>query len=516
MPRRFAQLSLLLLAGAAGLLSWTLTVDYFDSYDTLSNARLLVGNGYGDYVRHRGVLAGPLFAGLAGLERLWPGFPFFRTAHLLCALLTSLLVVSFYFVAKRISPRHAWAGALALALNPLVVHYGVFAKEDMPAALFTLLGFSEVLRAGVGSAPLWFAAASLMRPNLFPAIFCTLFVFRWAGSQRHGAIRRYGGWALATITAAWGVYAWAGLGGPGAFIHDLLGQWKDNHQACRPPTVGLALVGAALPLAVIAAAAVGAVRKGTETTRLAAIWAAVFVCVQVFVVSGKEARYFLPAIPALYLLAVAGFERLPKAFALVWWLALPAGLLELARFQDPGFSRAPGRAHFRTAAALSRTGSVIWVGTFYPLRPRSIAARSGRLLLDLSPMAQRSRVSSEARSARDRVSRDRASAERRCRRASRIISKPATPSCGIASRAPTQRDLPGTLSPIVIARVELHDRSQVPPGPGPFEEYAGSAEGLRSLGWRQATDVPQTLWWLQLQGVSEQPLNKSEHTPYTL
>ena len=63
MPRRLAQCLLLLLALTAAFLAWSLSVDYFDSYDILSNARRLVGNGYGDYVRHRGLMSGPLYAG---------------------------------------------------------------------------------------------------------------------------------------------------------------------------------------------------------------------------------------------------------------------------------------------------------------------------------------------------------------------------------------------------------------------------------------------------------------------
>ena len=79
---------------------------------------------------------------------------------------------------------------MALALNPLVVHYGMFAKEDVPATLFVLLGFAEVLRAGVGAAPLWFALAGGMRPNLFPAIALTLLVYRWSQRERQRSLPR--------------------------------------------------------------------------------------------------------------------------------------------------------------------------------------------------------------------------------------------------------------------------------------------------------------------------------------
>ena len=50
MPRRIAQLGILFLAAAALIFAWHLSLDYFDAFDTLANARKLVGNGYGDYV----------------------------------------------------------------------------------------------------------------------------------------------------------------------------------------------------------------------------------------------------------------------------------------------------------------------------------------------------------------------------------------------------------------------------------------------------------------------------------
>ncbi len=518
MPRRFAQWALLGLAVGACFLAWSLSVDYFDSYDILSNARRLVGNGYGEYVRGRGLLSGPLFAGFAIVERWFPSFPFFRAAHLWSLTLTLTLVLAFLTIARRISPRHAWAGALALALNPLVVHYGVFAKEDIPATLFTVLGFAEILRRGVGSAPLWFALAGLIRANLFPAIGVTVFLFRWGQKERKGAVRLYGGWVLATLSIATIVYAWAGLGSVTTFVSDLLTQWKDNQQAYQPPSVALGLIGVALPVVVIAAGAVGALRGADAPTKLATLWAAVFIGLQTFIVSGKETRYFLPALPALYLLAVAGFERLPKVIALAWWLVLPAGLLEMARFQDPIFREPKAERVSKAAASLSRTGRVVWVGPFYPLRPAQHVLHEDDDYFSLFHL-WRNGVAFHLKHEVPAIAFPQSelfNGETMPRGLGQYLETGDAILWNREPRSYATRDLPPTLAPLVIARVEIFERKDRLPSPGPYEAYSATAEGFRSLGWHNESEPPGSPWWLQLQGVSEQPLNKTEYNPYTL
>ena len=209
---------------------------------------------------------------------------------------------------------------------------------------------------------------------------------------------------------------------------------------------------------------------------------------------------------------------MPRALALAWWLVLPAGLLELARFQDPVF-REPKTAQLaRTAASLSQRAAWFGSGRSIPFGPRSICSTK-LTIISLSFHLWRNGVAFHLKHEVPVIAFPEAeeiAGERLPKGLGRYLDTGDAILWNREPRSYATRDLPATLSPIVIARVQLHDRSERLPGAGPFEEYAMTPEGLRPLGWRQETDLPGTGWWLQLQGVSEQPLNKSEYTPYTL
>ncbi len=515
MPKRIAQAVLLGLAAVAAFLAWRLSVDYFDSYDILNNARRLVGNGFGSYVQHRGLAAGPLFAPLALVERWFPSFPFFQAAHFLSAVFAGALVCAFFKLATLVSPRHAWAGTVAFALNPILVHYGIFAKEDVPAALFTTLGFAQVLKGSVGLAPLWFTLAGGLRPNLIPAIVLTLLLYR---REKRGALRLYGGWLLGTLALAWGVYAWARIGGLPEFFSNLFTQWKDNGQAWQPPSVAIVLLGAAVPVAVAVAAAIGALRLDSNGAKLAALWAAVFTLVQTVLVAGKETRYFLPALPAIYLLAVHGFERLPRWAAVAWWLAFPAGLLELARFQDPVFREPKSERLAQSASALSRTGRVVWVGPFYPVRPAQHLLHERDDYFSLFHLWRNGLSFHLKREvmALPFPEIETVGGDKLPRNLAKYLQSGDSIVWNREPKSYATRDLPESLSPLVLARVEIHARDERLPLPGPFEEYGQTMEGVKSMGWRLEGEGTGGTWWLQFQGASEQPLNKTEYTQYTL
>ena len=93
------------------------------------------------------------------------------------------------------------------------------------------------------------------------------------------------------------MYVWAGLGGLGNFFRDLSRSGKTTSRRISRRRWPSPLIGVALPVIVILAGAVGALRAKEAPARLAVLWGAVFVAIQTFAIAGKETRYFLPALP---------------------------------------------------------------------------------------------------------------------------------------------------------------------------------------------------------------------------
>lgn len=280
----------------------------------------------------------------------------------------------------------------------------------------------------------------------------------------------------------------------------------------------MAISGAIVPVAVLGLAAIGVWRNREPATRLAALWAAVFLGVQTFLVPGKEARYFLPLLPALYLLAAAGTASLPRWVALAWWLCLPAGLMEIARFQDPIFRDPRGRRLAQWADQQSRTGRVVWVGPFYPLRPVHHKLHEEDDYFAIFHLWRNSVAFHLQREvpAIAFPERQELNGEIFPKGLGRYLDSGDAILWNREPRSYATRDIPASLSPLVSARVEIHAGDESSPTPGPVEIYERTAEGLRSLGWVAEGPIPEGKWWLQLRGASEQPLNKTEYTPYTL
>jgi hypothetical protein len=148
-------------------------------------------------------------------------------------------------------------------------------------------------------------------------------------------------------------------------------------RSSTPPIAVLMALGALLCLA-----------RGRGADRLHAAWVVSYLLFVSFISSHKEARYLLPALPSLYVLAVRGAEavatwaghgagrhlpaRLPGGGVAVLFIAcgLFTAATEGRRLAQPFFRTGePAAVSHAIARLVPPPGRIAWVGNFYPLAP---------------------------------------------------------------------------------------------------------------------------------------------------
>lgn len=398
---------LLLISAAAYQIdrALVLRIDYFDAFAYLNNATRLAGYRNLSYLAHRPPLV-PLLhlpavllarqAGPAGLRLLI--FP-----HLVAVLLTALTVLAAFSIYRRsFGGGLALLGAGLLVWNRLLVRYGAHAMADIPETLLTILVFQlhgrarqsgrmrDELLCGLALACAILAKYSGML--LVPALVAIEAIDALRGSSvQPRAVAR-----LARILAAGGMLALAATGsillrvyGPGnwtGFGEQFRTLVEQNASASHPFSVWLEWIstaGSALgwPVALLVLAGlVTAVRwpRSDDVPFLA--WVLVVGGGTMAFVYRVEARYLLPAFPALIYFALRAVEAVcepdsPRRTTLAAVLAclalgLSTGVLQALADRDPVFTTDVERlAVERLQQARQPGGKLYWMGYFHTFCP---------------------------------------------------------------------------------------------------------------------------------------------------
>lgn len=301
------------------------------------------------YMLHRSEVGLPFVAWLASLPEFRADLDVLVAVRWPMTLLTSVSVVAFYHVARRlVAGGAALLFALSLALDPQFVALSRVLGHDAPAGLFiglSLLVFlwavqGESQEAQLSSRLEWGkligsgALAGLAWLSKSPAFFLIPFIGLVVLVEvwRRGA--RVRNWLLQLVV--WGLIAWivfvlvwpAGwqqpIGAPYAVVHNAFLSATDKVEAeaegfWRVPNLGpfYYLVNGAFKLSLFAALgltawawlALSRRRRPSSVETWILIFAGLFT---VFLTLGgkRSNRYILPAWPALYLLAAVGFSQI--------------------------------------------------------------------------------------------------------------------------------------------------------------------------------------------------------------
>ncbi|GAB4543522.1 MAG: hypothetical protein Kow0063_36760 [Anaerolineae bacterium] len=301
------------------------------------------------YALHRAELGTSFSGWLASLPEFRAALDVLVAVRWPMVLLTSLGVVAFYHLARRLTTeRVALLFALLLAFDPHFIALSRVLGHDAPAGLFlglSLLSFLLVIGENVKDASPasharwgWLVASGLLAGlamlSKSPSFFLVPFVGLVAVLEawRRGAPLRV--WLLRL--AVWGIVAWATfvvvwpagwrdpVGAPYSVVHNAFLSATDTVEAEAEgywlvPDLGhlYYLVNGAFKLSVLATLGLIAWVWATTTRRRRASslewWLLAFALLfTIFMTLGgkRSNRYILPAWPALYLLAAVGLHQI--------------------------------------------------------------------------------------------------------------------------------------------------------------------------------------------------------------
>lgn len=402
-----------------------LRVDYFDSYQSLLNARTMIHGGHGDYFIARNIFYPILLLPIFLLDNV-RGAPLveFVAAHLLAVLLFGLfLYVSFKLYRLHLARGWALLGALLLSWNLLLISNAPLAKEDIPGALFTTTAFFFYLRARATERWRYFVLAGVMigaamgsRYNLAPLLFVVIWSYEIAdliGRRLLSLPPREGGSGWGLLMRVIGLLGLpitlffllpvivfpiiqhsSALGAPAQMVKDILMELKEASR------VGLVwhedairnyrFVVESLTWPLVLCAVLGGVasfRSRQRGSLFYLLWFVVFFGTSTYVIGHKEARYLLPALPPLYFFVARGLQavaefplalprvelmRAARMIAVAGLLVLPArsAIVAAARFTDPVYTSDYEAQVSLYAERLAGDNPIYWVGPSYPLHPR--------------------------------------------------------------------------------------------------------------------------------------------------
>jgi len=431
-PNRIGRQARCVLAGLVGLAcaytlhrAVVLRIEYYDGYDYLKNARALLHDPLAQYWFLRPPLVSLLQLPAVAIGRASaPGAVVRLVApHLTAALLAILAAGAVFWVLLRpVGLTLALLGTLLFVSTPYFVHYAPHVLTDLPAAGWAALavalytsaratnGSASWVRHGacglaLGSAALsnfrlgtlWFALVAaelgytlrrrradargwlgLGLEGIVAGLLC-LGVFAalvfWLGHHRapqglRGVLAQFGASTLRTGAE------------PGESWRDYIGMTLAMTSA---PTLLLAGLGLVLALAQ---------RQDRDVPFFG--WLAVVGGAIVVLIPHTEARYLLPALPAIIYFAVRGAEHLLRAAETRWArsagfhaagvsvamavlaLVLRPGIEQALLDQDPVFrADLERRAAEMLVRARRPPGRLMWAGSWHPLYPRQSRSLPG-------------------------------------------------------------------------------------------------------------------------------------------
>lgn len=402
--------------------AWTLAADYYDATDYLINARFLAGHGsWFEGVRPPlvSLLDVPFFAG--GATHPWRG------PHLLATTISyGALAASFALFSRSLGMVRALAATALLAASRLFVHYAPFVMADLlgtaAAAAVLALHLTSRERGGwaarIGIAVLSVLAVSARHPLAVLGPFLVGFeVFESLRARRATeSLRSAGFWAAAVlpiplfVAGMVALFRWR-LGwdvehGLRALAGVVTSQADKSGITTRVTESRLEYLEALVasfrwPMSIlIGAGTFRAMIRGSANDRANALWFVANLALYSLVISRRESRYLLPAIPSavcLAAVAVTALERrlTPRPLAGGWrprgvaalstglWVAVAAPLVpgvvtEVRAFADPVYADPfAQRVAERAGALLRPPGRLLVVGDKYAVHPRAYRFTAG-------------------------------------------------------------------------------------------------------------------------------------------
>jgi hypothetical protein len=404
-------------AAAQALVAATLRVEGYDGYWYLSNAWFLAGGAVSHFESTKAPLVSLMALPWAFMRRGGaPELVLFIGSHAVAASLTLLTGVLLARALSRASSAGlAWSVAFAFLSGRIVFRYAAFTMSDLPAALAVLLTLFAAQRGatreGWGARlPLALAGLAVILARYPAALVMPVAVawdvigLAWRSRSPGAALRRlvqHAGVGAATAAAALAihfvVYA-VPFGGPGGAWVEIVDMVTRNARLGGITVRGdepwweylpMLLRSSTLPIvALMALGLILGLGRGGGADRLHAAWAVSYLLFASLISSHKEARYLLPALPSLYILAARGAmalaawarrgtgqgppSRLPgmSVVALVLVCGAFTALAEGRHLAQPFFREGAPAAISRSVAGLvPPPGRLAWVGNFYPLVP---------------------------------------------------------------------------------------------------------------------------------------------------
>lgn len=409
----------------------SLTIDYYDSFEYLRNARVLSEHGHSplaaEYLWRRPPLVPllqaalyPAGAGAAGAEQ---GLV---AAHVLAwGFSAGALGLIYGQLSASFDRSYALIGTFLVAANPIFLHLVPFGLVDIPAMFFTVLALSSYMRArstnsvvGALLCGASLAAAMATKYNLVLLVPCLLLFelddamnkkSATGGGPLRALVSRRSVLIFGAAAASWyGLHLAIHVRLEGLHLDSfvqvfqtLLGEtgmvasviWDD------PPSEYVQEIYQTSTLALLACGLLGlylSFRRGQSRDRLHLYWLLVFLFVMSFGIGSKSSRYLLPILPSLVHIQLRGVEwchaRLAKLVAersargaglpwmepigsllglsLILWLPLTQSVGQIRHFEDPVY-RSP---FIRYALDTIRDSAgpeapIYWRGAFFSMYP---------------------------------------------------------------------------------------------------------------------------------------------------
>jgi 4-amino-4-deoxy-L-arabinose transferase-like glycosyltransferase len=403
------------------VVSVRLRIDYFDSYQSLLSARAILSRNPTDYSIYRGILYPVLLLPATAAAQVVGSVDVaFMLAHVSAILLFGgLLLATFGLLRRQLGLRAGLLGTTLLSMNLLIINSAPLAKEDIPGAAFITAAFYFYWRArqspgfaNLFAAGLLAGAAVGHRYQLLPLWL----VFIAAFEVLSGVLERQPGrawtpfWRAAlvprllvlgitpvVVLLLFPIILYPVLGrssifaAPRVFLHDLR-LVRDAVLVDEGTVQNYRFIVNSLTWPLLLAAIVGVLtgwRTHRSATAFHALWFVLVFGAQTYGIGHKEARFLYPVFPSLYFFIAQGVGAIPgltarltreqrrrrglSAALIAALLAAPvvAAWGALLRFTDPVYLTDYEAAVSRYTASLGAGHNLLWLGTVYPLHPRS-------------------------------------------------------------------------------------------------------------------------------------------------
>lgn len=393
----------------------TIRMDYSDSYEIYNNVLALMAGDISGYQINRFFLSVVLMTPFVWLqERFFGGDFAMYSSRILAPVFYAGTVWFFYrFCSEYLEKRHALWATLLLGLNPLLLRMAVTVKEDLPGlclAVGAFVCYARSLRTRRVADLLWAGlciwAASGLRYNqapIFPPVIALCEIVDVISSRRID-MRRWA-WvillcgvlpAVLFVLGSTVVHYFMGLSSMmeayEVFVMGFQDYLQRSSGSPEPAMEGAELFIASATAPLVVCAAFGARVYWTQRNRqgvLAGAWLCAAAAIGIWMVSHKEARYFLPALPALYFFVPMGMEWVgrkvsgyfggdagPKAavlaMALILWMPAVELTRALAVYTDPVYTRDVHGELGRLVKDLAgEKGNVYWAGPHFSVYPKN-------------------------------------------------------------------------------------------------------------------------------------------------